>query len=156
MIRRPPRSTLFPYTTRFRSDVAAFFVRKEVKQHGLQRRIEGPVLARDGERCLIVEDVVTTGGSTLQAIDAVRRSEEQTSELQSRQYFVCRLLLEKKKKIHITLLSTAALSLLPSPRSSSSTILRMSWPTLPRPPSLPTSRSAPPLSSSSTARSTRP
>src|SRR3712207_8279721 len=72
MIRRPPRSTLFPYTTRFRSDVAAFFVRKEVKQHGLQRRIEGPVLARDGERCLIVEDVVTTGGSTLQAIDAVR------------------------------------------------------------------------------------
>src|SRR3954469_10390485 len=54
------------------ADVKAFFVRKEVKQHGLQRRIEGPVLSRDGERCLIVEDVVTTGGSTVQAIEAVR------------------------------------------------------------------------------------
>jgi orotate phosphoribosyltransferase len=53
------------------ADVKAFFIRKEVKQHGLQRRIEGPVLDPD-ERCLIVEDVVTTGGSTLQAIDAVR------------------------------------------------------------------------------------
>ena len=53
------------------ADVKAFFVRKEVKQHGLARRIEGPPL-QPGERCLIVEDVVTTGGSTLQAIDAVR------------------------------------------------------------------------------------
>jgi orotate phosphoribosyltransferase len=52
--------------------VKAFFVRKDVKQHGLQRRIEGPVLSRDGERCLIVEDVVTTGGSTVQAIEAVQ------------------------------------------------------------------------------------
>ena len=53
------------------ADVKAFFVRKETKQHGLQRRIEGPPLA-GGERCLIVEDVVTTGGSTVQAIEAVR------------------------------------------------------------------------------------
>src|SRR5947199_3875201 len=53
------------------ADVKAFFVRKESKQHWLQRRIEGPPLA-PGERCLIVEDVVTTGGSTLQAIEAVR------------------------------------------------------------------------------------
>jgi orotate phosphoribosyltransferase len=53
------------------ADVKAFFVRKESKQHGLQRRIEGPLL-EPGERCLIVEDVVTTGGSTLQAIEAVR------------------------------------------------------------------------------------
>jgi orotate phosphoribosyltransferase len=53
------------------ADVKAFFVRKECKQHGLQRRIEGPLL-EPGERCLIVEDVVTTGGSTLQAIEAVR------------------------------------------------------------------------------------
>src|ERR687894_2628256 len=52
------------------ADVKAFFVRKDVKQHGLQRRIEGPPL-EPGERCLIVEDVVTTGGSTLQAIEAV-------------------------------------------------------------------------------------
>lgn len=53
------------------ADVRAFFVRKEAKAHGLQRRIEGPPLAA-GERCLIVEDVVTSGGSTLQAIEAVR------------------------------------------------------------------------------------
>jgi orotate phosphoribosyltransferase len=51
--------------------VKAFFVRKETKQHGLQRRVEGPPL-EPGERCLIVEDVVTTGGSTVQAIEAVR------------------------------------------------------------------------------------
>jgi orotate phosphoribosyltransferase len=53
------------------ADVKAFFVRKETKAHGLQRRIEGPPLD-PGERCLIVEDVVTTGGSTVQAIEAVR------------------------------------------------------------------------------------
>ena len=53
------------------ADVKAFFVRKEAKAHGLQRQIEGPPL-EPGERCLIVEDVVTTGGSTVQAIEAVR------------------------------------------------------------------------------------
>ncbi len=53
------------------ADVTAFFVRKESKGHGLQRQIEGPPLG-PGTRCLIVEDVVTTGGSTLQAIEAVR------------------------------------------------------------------------------------
>jgi orotate phosphoribosyltransferase len=52
-------------------DGKAFFVRKETKQHGLQRQIEGPPLEH-GERVVIVEDVVTTGGSTLQAIEAVR------------------------------------------------------------------------------------
>jgi orotate phosphoribosyltransferase len=51
--------------------VKAFFVRKEVKTHGLSRRIEGPPLDPD-ERCMIVEDVVTTGGSTIRAIEAVR------------------------------------------------------------------------------------
>ena len=51
--------------------VKAFFVRKERKQHGLQRWIEGPELD-PGERCLIVEDVVTTGGSTVKAIERVR------------------------------------------------------------------------------------
>ena len=45
-------------------------MRKETKAHGLQRRVEGPPL-EPGERCLIVEDVVTTGGSTVQAIEAV-------------------------------------------------------------------------------------
>jgi orotate phosphoribosyltransferase len=53
------------------ADVKAFFVRKETKQHGLQRKVEGPPLEQ-GERCLIVEDVVTTGGSTVEAIEAVR------------------------------------------------------------------------------------
>lgn len=53
------------------ADVKAFFVRKEAKAHGLSRRIEGPSLD-PGERCLLVEDVVTTGGSTIRAIEAVR------------------------------------------------------------------------------------
>ena len=55
------------------ADVKAFFIRKETKQHGLQRRIEGPTLSAD-DRCLVVEDVVTTGGSTLQAIDALQEA----------------------------------------------------------------------------------
>ena len=54
------------------ADVKAFFVRKEVKQHGLQRRVEGPLLDPAGERCLIVEDVVTPGGSTVKAIERIR------------------------------------------------------------------------------------
>jgi orotate phosphoribosyltransferase len=53
------------------ADLKAFFVRKERKAHGLQRWIEGPEL-EPGERCLIVEDVVTTGGSTISAIERVR------------------------------------------------------------------------------------
>ena len=53
------------------ADVKAFFVRKEVKAHGLARRIEGPLLAV-GDRCLLVEDVVTTGGSTIRALQAIR------------------------------------------------------------------------------------
>jgi orotate phosphoribosyltransferase len=55
------------------ADVKGFFVRKEAKPHGLQRRIEGPPLAT-GERCLVVEDVVTTGGSTLRAIEALHEA----------------------------------------------------------------------------------
>jgi orotate phosphoribosyltransferase len=51
----------------------AFFVRKEAKAHGLQRRIEGPPLAAD-DRCVVVEDVVTTGGSTLAAIEALHEA----------------------------------------------------------------------------------
>jgi orotate phosphoribosyltransferase len=54
------------------ADVKAFFVRKERKAHGLQRWVEGPPLDTGSDRCLIVEDVVTTGGSTLQAIERVR------------------------------------------------------------------------------------
>jgi orotate phosphoribosyltransferase len=53
------------------AQVKAFFVRKEVKQHGLLRRIEGPPLGGE-DRCMLVEDVVTTGGSTLRALEALR------------------------------------------------------------------------------------
>jgi orotate phosphoribosyltransferase len=53
------------------ADVKAFFVRKDRKEHGLSRWIEGPPL-EPGERCLVVEDVVTTGGSTIKAIERVR------------------------------------------------------------------------------------
>jgi len=53
------------------ADVKAFFVRKEPKAHALGRRIEGPLL-EPGDRCMIVDDVVTTGGSTIAAIEAVR------------------------------------------------------------------------------------
>ena len=55
------------------ADVAAFFVRKETKPHGLQRRIEGPLLELS-DRCLVVEDVVTTGGSTLLTIEALQQA----------------------------------------------------------------------------------
>jgi orotate phosphoribosyltransferase len=55
------------------ADVKGFFVRKEAKRHGLARRIEGPLLA-PGDRCLVVEDVVSTGGSTLQAIEALHEA----------------------------------------------------------------------------------
>ncbi len=53
------------------ADVKAFFVRKEPKDHGAGRQIEGPPL-EPGERCLMVEDVVTTGGSTVKAIEVVK------------------------------------------------------------------------------------
>jgi orotate phosphoribosyltransferase len=53
------------------ADVKGFFVRKDAKAHGLQRQIEGPLL-EPGDRCLVVEDVVTTGGSTVAAIEALK------------------------------------------------------------------------------------
>jgi orotate phosphoribosyltransferase len=58
------------------ADVKAFFVRKELKQHGLSRRIEGPLL-HPGDRCMLVEDVVTTGGSTIKALEALREEGHQ-------------------------------------------------------------------------------
>lgn len=58
------------------AEVTAFFVRKDAKQHGLARRIEGPVLSPD-DRCMLVEDVVTTGGSTIRAIEAIREEGHQ-------------------------------------------------------------------------------
>jgi len=55
------------------ADAKAFFVRKDTKTHGLQRRVEGPLLD-PSDRCVVVEDVVTTGGSTLIAIDALQEA----------------------------------------------------------------------------------
>src|SRR3712207_7973378 len=92
MIRRPPRSTLFPYTTLFRSVLGGVHREDAGEHHGLhflearERRVGGTGLLGDGVAHLGV----------LQLLHV--RSEEHTSELQSRQYLVCRLLLEKKKK----------------------------------------------------------
>src|SRR2546430_11536505 len=86
MIRRPPRSTLFPYTTLFRS---YRILRRTTDDHGnahfnmIDRGLQGPNSARDAETRKLLED----------------RSEEHTSELQSQSNLVCRLLLEKKKYI---------------------------------------------------------
>src|SRR3712207_8184234 len=97
MIRRPPRSTLFPYTTLFRSANAMRAPEEIVRQLLLARLLEGG--HRDAERPGGVEDapdraVLARGVGPLKDHE---RSEEHTSELQSRQYLVCRLLLEKKK-----------------------------------------------------------
>src|SRR5258707_10791547 len=86
MIRRPPRSTLFPYTTLFRSDRAP----GEDARRGAAR---GDVRRR--ARAHRGAPPMTRG--VAQAAQSSARSEEHTSELQSRQYLVCRLLLEKKK-----------------------------------------------------------
>src|SRR5947209_15497490 len=76
MVRRPPRSTLFPYTTLFRSQDAYHYLYKG--------------------HCLAMDKLVDTDAWT-PSVGVNQRSEEHTSELQSRQYLVCRLLLEKKK-----------------------------------------------------------
>src|SRR3712207_7629921 len=98
MIRRPPRSTLFPYTTLFRSRRphreqpragAVHEVRPEREAEGKERR----------RGCRCIERLE-------QRAEGVARSEEHTSELQSRQYLVCRLLLEKKKHIHMSVSSS--------------------------------------------------
>src|SRR3712207_8283139 len=91
MIRRPPRSTLFPYTTLFRSDY--------YEKSGLT-----PYLDKLGFNLVGYGCTTCIGNSgplipeVSQAVNDNDRSEEHTSELQSRQYLVCRLLLEKKKK----------------------------------------------------------
>src|SRR3712207_8159230 len=93
MIRRPPRSTLFPYTTLFRSEDV------HERQDGADDPDGRRVAAHVGED-LGVRLVLGALGVDLRLEDVaqlVRRSEEHTSELQSRQYLACRLLLEKKK-----------------------------------------------------------
>src|SRR3712207_8396063 len=91
MIRRPPRSTLFPYTTLFRS------------LHSLPANLKG-ITSRRG-----LDGVVVQREPPAEHVQGSRRrSEEHTSELQSRQYLVCRLLLEKKKKNTVTPCSTSS------------------------------------------------
>src|SRR5258707_9715885 len=88
MIRRPPRSTLFPYTTLFRSRG-----RTEISLPSSSGDVPDRAGLQSGRRHLAGDYRSATGRA-----DQIERSEEHTSELQSRQYLVCRLLLEKKKK----------------------------------------------------------
>src|SRR5690348_17707296 len=90
MIRRPPRSTLFPYTTLFRS--FARFTESANESHRLATLYNMAHLARESE------DWATASALYDQVVSAAARSEEHTSELQSPVHLVCRLLLEKKKK----------------------------------------------------------
>src|SRR5258708_18702298 len=94
MIRRPPRSTLFPYTTLFRSDVSVFFASLRVLLHHVFRRFGMEVLDEHFHP-ESPEDMMQ------------KRSEEHTSELQSPDHLVCRLLLEKKKMSRLPQLNSA-------------------------------------------------
>src|SRR2546425_4609430 len=91
MIRRPPRSTLFPYTTLFRS-VADGDEEDGAFAFGVGREEAGHVVVEEGE----------AGGAQPLGVGSQIRSEEHTSELQSLAYLVCRLLLEKKKNSRST------------------------------------------------------
>src|SRR3712207_7941946 len=101
MIRRPPRSTLFPYTTLFRSTW-------EAEERGLDLAVYADFAVKDVDlgpaHALLWWADMTTGphGENVTVEERLEeiRSEEHTSELQSRQYLVCRLLLEKKKQYH--------------------------------------------------------
>src|SRR3712207_8206920 len=99
MIRRPPRSTLFPYTTLFRSvrtAMAASGGTAERIMDAAERRIRAAGYGGFSFRELAAE--VGVKSASVHHHFPTKRSEEHTSELQSRQYLVCRLLLEKKKK----------------------------------------------------------
>src|SRR3712207_8795833 len=91
MIRRPPRSTLFPYTTLFRAVAAEAQPRRTVEMRTVRQVAGTPIARATAARSSLV------AGRRASATAVGRRSEEHTSELQSRQYIVCRLLLDKKK-----------------------------------------------------------
>src|SRR5947209_11398302 len=86
LIRRPPRSTLFPYTTLFRSHPVHAYAAAGERAPRILRRNDG------------TQNIQCPRCNSVSPITANNRSEEHTSELQSRQYLVCRLLLEKKKR----------------------------------------------------------
>src|SRR5258707_6717385 len=99
MIRRPPRSTLFPYTTLFRSHCDRLQARRAGAVHGHAR---GGDRKASEKRGVAADIAARRHAARHHVLDFARfnlRSEEHTSELQSRQYLVCRLLLEKKKNI---------------------------------------------------------
>src|SRR3712207_8893730 len=102
MIRRPPRSTLFPYTTLFRSRREVVIRRTRFELRKAEERaetLEGYLIALAN----LDEFIRIIRGSANREearVKLLARSEEHTSELQSRQYLVCRLLLEKKKKLN--------------------------------------------------------
>src|SRR3712207_8715799 len=101
MIRRPPRSTLFPYTTLFRSLVEGKVPRLMTGGAQAATALYQEAARRAGT--VVPTSSVTTipvASRPDDHVDRPARSEEHTSELQSRQYLVCRLLLEKKKKLH--------------------------------------------------------
>src|SRR3712207_7323186 len=99
MIRRPPRSTLFPYTTLFRS-VIEIPVATDVKQRLV--RVDRGFFSAYARVAMVKPVYALVGPDTFVQLQKLR-SEEHTSELQSRQYLVCRLLLEKKKPLYTAL-----------------------------------------------------
>src|SRR2546430_12960514 len=101
MIRRPPRSTLFPYTTLFRSLPA------QVRAPALPA--SGPLVFRVLSRVfgLLTRELSRVHGHSFRNVDVSPRSEEHTSELQSQSNLVCRLLLEKKKRDVTTMIMTS-------------------------------------------------
>src|SRR3712207_8169840 len=99
MIRRPPRSTLFPYTTLFRSQSGyyACLNRYEARIYPYSGKLDREIALQDNVAALRKRLRQTKTKVLQQYMNLPNRSEEHTSELQSRQYLVCRLLLEKKK-----------------------------------------------------------
>src|SRR3712207_7447923 len=95
MIRRPPRSTLFPYTTLFRS-LLDFYAERRDLLVAILRDAKMGIVPPQGTY-FVMADIRPLGFSDDVSFCRHLRSEEHTSELQSRQYLVCRLLLEKKK-----------------------------------------------------------
>src|SRR3712207_7847550 len=96
MIRRPPRSTLFPYTTLFRSSESIVSFIQWLKEYNSTSIENVSIWGFDINHVQLKSRVDLF--NFLYSLNMNRRSEEHTSELQSRQYLVCRLLLEKKKK----------------------------------------------------------
>src|SRR3712207_7823008 len=99
MIRRPPRSTLFPYTTLFRSRCSRLLTFASARRQAPSNRGQHRQSPRGGSTAEVVKDSLKARDFSRichAADSASERSEEHTSELQSRQYLVCRLLLEKK------------------------------------------------------------